>query len=63
MIPEHFHVDVGAAWPGGDSLLDRWAGARFVPQGNDITGELEENLERLTLEIPDASIDDLPLRY
>ena len=26
-------------------------------------GELEENLERLTLDIPDASIDDLPLRY
>ena len=26
-------------------------------------GELEENLERLTLDIPDASIDDLPMRY
>ena len=26
-------------------------------------GELEENLERLALDIPDASIDDLPLRY
>ena len=26
-------------------------------------GDLEENLERLTLDIPDASIDDLPLRY
>ena len=25
--------------------------------------ELEENLERLTIDIPDASIDDLPLRY
>ena len=28
-----------------------------------MTGELEENLERLTLDIPDASIDDLSLRY
>ena len=43
--------------------MDRRVGARFVPQGDDITGELEENLERFTLDIPDASIDDLPLRY
>ena len=43
--------------------MDRRAGACFVPQGDDITMELEENLERLTLDIPDASIDDLPLRY
>ena len=26
-------------------------------------GEMEENLERLTLEIPNSSIDDLPMRY
>ena len=31
--------------------------------GDDITGELEENLQSLTLDIPDVSIDDLPLRY
>ena len=43
--------------------MDRRARARFVPQGDDVTEELEENLERLTLDIPDASIDDLPLRY
>ena len=43
--------------------MDRRAKARFVPQGDDVTRELEENLERLTLDIPDASIDDLPLRY
>ena len=43
--------------------MDRRVGARFVPQGDDIIGELEENLERLTLDILDASIDDLPLRY
>ena len=34
-----------------------------MPQGDDITGELEENLERLTLDILDADIDDLPMRY
>ena len=28
-----------------------------------MAGELEENLERLTLDIPNASIDSLPLRY
>ena len=43
--------------------MDRQAGAHFVPQGDDVTWELEENLERLTLDIPNASIDDLPLRY
>ena len=43
--------------------MDRRARSRFVPQGDDLTGELEENLERLTLDIPYASIDDLPLRY
>ena len=26
-------------------------------------GEMEENLERLTLDIPDASIDDLLMHY
>ena len=60
---EYFHVDVGVARHGGDSPLDRQVGAHFVPQGNDVTGELEEKLERLTLDIPDTSIDDLPLRY
>ena len=34
-----------------------------MPQGDDIIGELEDNLERLTLDIPDADIDDLPTRY
>ena len=34
-----------------------------MPQGDDITGELEEKLERLTLDILDADIDDLPTRY
>ena len=58
-----FHVDVGAAQPGGSSPLERRAGACFVPQGDDVTGELEENLKRLTLDIPNSSIDDLSLRY
>ena len=61
--PVYSHTDVGAVPPGGASPLDRKAGAHFVPQGDDITGELEENLERLTLDIPDANIDDLPMRY
>ena len=63
MRPIYSHVDVGAARPRGASPLDRQAGARFVPQGDDITRELDENLERLTLDIPDADIDDLPMRY
>ena len=63
MRPVYSHVDVGATRPGGASSLDRRAGARFVPQGDDITGELEENLERLTLDIPDVDIDDLLMRY
>ena len=63
MRPICLHAYVGAARLGGASPLDRRAGACFVPQGDDITGELEENLERLTLDIPDANIDDLPTRY
>ena len=60
---ECFHADVRVAQPGGASPLDRRDGAHFVPPGDDVTRELEENLKRLTLDIPDASIDDLPLRY
>ena len=60
---ECFHANVGAARPRGASPLDSQARACFVPQGDDVTRELEENLERLTLDIPDALIDDLPLRY
>ena len=61
--PVYSHVDVGVARPGGASPLDRRAGAHFVPQGDDIIRELEENLESLTLDIPYSSIDDLPMRY
>ena len=61
--PVCLHADVGAVRPGGASPLDRRAGARFVPQGDDITRKLEENLERLTLDIPDVDIYDLPTRY
>ena len=53
------HTYVGVARLGGASPLDRRAGARFMPEGDDITEELEENLERLTLDIPYADIDDL----
>ena len=61
--PVNSHVDVGATRLGGASSLDRKYGALFVPQSDDITGELEENLERLNLDIPDADIDDLLMRY
>ena len=61
--PVYSHVDVEVARPGGEFSLDRRARAHFVPQGDDITGELEENLERLTLDILDAAIDDLLMRY
>ena len=63
MRPICLRADVGAVRPKGASPLDRRAEAHFVPQGDDITGDLEENLERLTLDIPDANIDDLPTRY
>ena len=61
--PVCLHADVGIVRPEGEFALDRWDRAHFVPQGDDITRELEENLERLTLDIPDADIDDLPTRY
>ena len=61
--PICLHVDVGAARPGGAPPLDRRVEAHFMPQAYDITREMEENLERLTLDIPDANIDDLPTRY
>ena len=63
MRPGYFHADVGATQLGGASPLDRLFRSFFLPQGDDITGELEENLERLTLDIPYASTDDLPRRY
>ena len=34
-----------------------------MPKGDDIIEELEQNLGRLTLDIPDADIDDLSMRY
>ena len=61
--PKYFHAYVGLTRPGGSSPLDRRAGARFVQWGDDLMGEIEENLERLTLDIHDALIDDLPMRY
>ena len=63
MRPVCLHADVGAVRTRGASPLDKRAGALFVPQRDDITRELEENLDRLTLEIPDADINDLPTRY
>ena len=61
--PICLHADVGAVRPVGASPLYRQSKACFMPWGDDITRELEENLERLTLDIPDADIDDLLTRY
>ena len=61
--PVCLHADVGAARHGGASPLDSQARAHFVPQGDDIIKELEENLERLNMDIPDANIDDLLMKY
>ena len=58
-----FHADVGAARTRVFSPLDRRVGAHLVPEGDDVTWELEEKLDRLNLDIPDSVIDDLPLRY
>ena len=57
------HVDVGDAWTRGSSPMDRRVGARFVHRGDDELTELEENLDRLTLDISDTTIDDLPRRF
>ena len=43
--------------------MDRREGSWLVHQGDDQMGELEENLESLTLHILDAAIDDLSMRY
>ena len=43
--------------------MDRRARALFAHIFDDHITKLEENLERLTLDIPDAVMDDLPMRY
>ena len=43
--------------------MDRRVGARFVHRGDDELMKLEENLDRLTLGIPNATIDGLPRRF
>ena len=43
--------------------MDRRAGAHFVHRGDDELTKLEENLDRLTLDIPNGTIDDLPRRF
>ena len=58
-----FHADVGDSRPGVSSPIDKQARALFVHCGYDELTELEENINWLTLDIPDASIDDLPRRY
>ena len=43
--------------------MDRRSGACFVHRGDDELMELEENLDRMTMDILDAAIDDLPRRF
>ena len=43
--------------------MDRREGARFFHRGDDELTKLEENLDRLTLDILDDVIDDLPRRF
>ena len=43
--------------------MDRRVGAQFVHRGDDHLTELEDNLDQLTLDIPNAAIDDIPMRY
>ena len=43
--------------------MDRQSRAQFAHRGDDHLIDLEENLESLTLDIPNAAIDDVPMRY
>ena len=42
--------------------MDMRVGYFFVHRGDNELIEMEENLDRFTLDIPDAAIDDLPRR-
>ena len=57
---KNFHADVGDARFGVSSQIGRQA---LGHKGDDELTELDENLNGLTLDIPNASIDDLPRRY
>ena len=57
------NADVGVTRPGGSFPMDKRARARIVHRGDDELMEIEENLDRLTLDIPDDAIDDLPRRF
>ena len=43
--------------------MDRRAGAHFFHRGDNEITDLEEKLDRLNLDIPYATIDDLPRRF
>ena len=43
--------------------MDRQVGACVFHRGDDELMDLEENLDRLTLDILDVAIDDLPRRF
>ena len=57
------HEDVGLERPGGSSPINRRVGAYFVHRGDDKMIKIENNLSRLTLDVLDSTMDDLPRRY
>ena len=61
--PKILHANVGDARPGGSSPMDRRIGALFLHRGDEELTDMEENLDRLIMDIPDAAIDDLPRRF
>ena len=60
--PTSSHADVGLASTRGSSPIDRRYGDIFVNCGDDEMTKLEENLNRLTLDIPNILVHDLPKR-
>ena len=66
MVLRHvsYYAYVGIAIPRGSSPIDRRFSAWFVCQEvDDEMTKLMENLNRMTLDIPNILADDLPRRY
>ena len=60
---EYSQADVGSTKTGGASPIDRRVGSHFVHRECDEMTELEYNLNRLTLDIQNILVDDLPRTY
>ena len=48
-----YYANMGIVRPGGSSLIDKRVSSRLVHHGDDAMNAIEENLNRLTLDIPD----------